>query len=126
MNFKTFLITENKEYLGQKVGDLLSALQDLEQNLASTGTRDAASQADLIVSQIRRVLHSDWDKSNRQSLAVLQKVAVALTKSIEEEGDVREIIPIAARELEGMLQKMGVPANKLAAPPQPGVAEKPE
>jgi uncharacterized protein YydD (DUF2326 family) len=118
MDFKNFLVIENKEYLGQKIGDILSALQDLEENLGSTGTRQAASQAEGIVSQIRRVLHSDWDRSNRQFLFALQKVAVALTKSIEEEGDVREIISSSARELEAVMQKMGVPVNKLASPPR--------
>jgi hypothetical protein len=121
MNFKDFLINENKEYLGQKVGDILSALQDLEENIDSLGLRYIASQAQSIVSQIRRVLHSDWDVSNRKFLQVIQKVGVAINRSVEGEGDVREVIPSAARELESLMQKMGVPLNKLASTePQAG------
>jgi hypothetical protein len=71
--FKTFLLNEQSAYLGQKIGDILTAAQELRDDSPNMGTRDVIRFSQRIVNQIRRILHSNWAKENRNSLQVLQK-----------------------------------------------------
>ena len=117
ISFRDFLINENKYYLGQRVGDVLTAIQDLQQNGEGMGRRQMTANAQRIVDQIRSILHSNWSKKEEKYLQPIQKVGVAIARAIEEKDDLDELLPTAASELEQMVSKMGVPVNSLATPP---------
>lgn len=114
MEFRKFLLNENKAYFSQKISDILSALQDLNDNAENLGTRHLVSNAELIVNQIRRILHTDWPQSEQNNLLVLQKCGVAIVKAIEEKD---ELIPIL-KSCQTELQQIGneTPTNKLVQP----------
>lgn len=116
MDFKYYLLNEDRVNLGQKIGDLLNASQDLEENGASMGMRQLAKNALGIVSQIRRIIHSNWTKEQEKYLRKLQKVGVAIMRTIEEKDDLKEILPSVSQELQSIQTELGVPLNKLATP----------
>jgi hypothetical protein len=114
--FKTFLLHEQTAYLGQKIGDILTAIQELRDDSKHMGTRDLVRFSQKIVNQIRRVLHSQWAREDKKHLLTLQKVGVAIMKAIEEKDDLVSVIASAAHELEQLSGRMGVPLHKLSAP----------
>lgn len=115
IRFKQFILNESQAYLGQKVGDILTAVQDLRDDAGNMGARDLTRFSERIVNQIRRILHSNWPREEKKHLVVLQKVAVALMKSIEEKDDLPGTIAGAASSLEKLVADLGVPIHKLAA-----------
>jgi len=120
LDFEEYLLNENKNYLGEKIGDILTALQDLSQNGKAMGTRQLMRGTEGVCNQIRKVLHSNWQKTNEKYLPTVQKVGVALMKAAEEKDDLPSIIDGAVGELEGLLDRMKVPVNTLAtAEPTP-------
>ncbi len=116
MNFKYFILNEGRAYLGIRLGDILNATQDLEQNAKSMGTRQMVKNAENIVSQIRRVLHTHWDKQEEESLKKLQKAAVALSRAIEEKDNLESIITAVKGELEELVGDLGQPIGELGKP----------
>lgn len=118
--FKYFLINENKSYLGHRVNDVLTALQDIQNDMENLGTRHLSRLAENIVNEIRKILHGQWDVQQHKHLAQLQKVAVAIMKTIEDKGDLKEILPASAQALQSIAGKLGVKTNELQAPEIPG------
>lgn len=114
--FSQFLINEERSYLGHRVGNVLTSLQDLQGDLENLGSRHMARLAEEIVNQIRKILHSNWNPKYHNQLKELQKVAVAIQKTIDDRGDLREIIPAAAQVLQNLSGKLGVRVNNLDAP----------
>lgn len=114
MRFKQFLINEQRAYLGQKVGDILTAAQELRDDARNMGTRDLTRFSERIVNQIRRILHSNWPREEKKYLKQLQKVGVAIMKAIDEKDDLPGTISGAATSLEKLVGDLGVPINKLA------------
>ena len=108
MGFKTYLINEEKSHLGHKVTDVLTAVHDLQDDMEHMGVRQTTRLADDIVNSIRKILHSQWSIKQQKHLGSLQKVAVALKKTIEDKGDLKQIIPAAAQELENVSTKLGI------------------
>lgn len=111
MEFKGFLLNEEKGHLGHKIKDVLTAAHDLQDDMEHMGARQIARLADAIVIRIRKILHSQWTPSQQKHLVQLQKVAVALKKAIEDKGDIKELIPAAAQELEMLSVKLGVKSS---------------
>lgn len=116
MNFKDFMINENAAYLGERVGDILTALSELQQNLKGMGKRQTAQTAEGIVNQIRRLLHSSWKKEDIKNLVPLQKIGAAIMRSIEEKDDMETIIASSLDELQKLSEKLGQPLNNLGSP----------
>lgn len=114
--FKQFYINEERSYLGHRVGDVLTSMQDLQNDMANLGTRQLARMAEAIVNQIRKILHSRWTPKYQHQLHDLQKVGVAIQKTIEEKGDLKEILPAAVQALSDLSGKLGVKINDLDAP----------
>lgn len=108
IGFKSFLILEEKGHLGRKISNVLTATTDLESDMEHMGIRQVARLADDIVNQIRKIIHSQWSPSQQKHLYKLQKIGVALKKAIEDKGNVKELIPAAAQELESITTKLGV------------------
>ncbi len=115
MNFKDFLFNENKFYLGQKTGDLLTAVQSLGEDAPNLGNRALIRAVQDLVNQIRRILHGRWDDEDLKYLKTLQKCGVALCKAIDEKQDLGEIISSVGNEIEDMIDKMGVPVNSVGS-----------
>jgi hypothetical protein len=116
MRFKEFLLIEQRAYLGQKVGDILTATQELRDDSKNMGSRDLTRFSEKIVNQIRRILHSQWPREEKKHLIHLQKIGVALMKSIEDKEDMPNVISSAAGELEKLSGKLGVPIHKITSP----------
>ena len=108
MDFKNFLLNEDNGYLGNKVSDVLTSLHDLQDDMPHMGTRQVTRLADDVVNHLRKILHSQWSPAQQKHLLQIQKVAVALKKAIEDKGDLKELIPSAAEELENLSTKLGV------------------
>ena len=123
IHFKDFLLNESKFFLAERLGDLLSALQDLIQNVDGMGLRQLSANSERIVNQMRRILHSNWSKKEEKYLKNLQKAAVALAKAIEDKQNLPDVLPAIVGELEGVLAKMGQPVNSMAGTEE---AEPPE
>lgn len=117
LSFRSYYqINESEAYLGHKIGDILNGLQDLIQNADGMGQRQVTKSADQIVNLIRRILHTHWPEEQENQLKSLQKVGVAIKKAIEEKGDLPSIIQGAGSELEKVMEKLGMPINKLGSP----------
>jgi len=116
MNFKQFLLNENKAYLGQKVGDILTSLKEINADSKTMGSRDLVRFSERVANQIRRILHSNWSKEEKRYLLTLQKVAVAIMKAIDEKNDLAGIIASSTTTLEKLVADLGVPIHKFASP----------
>lgn len=116
LEFRIELLTEDKSYLGRRISDILNGVHELDQNAPNIGTRELTNNAEGIVNQIRRILHTNWPRDDRKHLEALQKVGVAIMRSIEEKGDLPTVISNSGNELEKVLGDLGVKVNNLAAP----------
>jgi hypothetical protein len=119
MRFKEFLLNETSAYLAQKVGDVLTALQELQEDAANMGARDLTQYSQQIVNQIRRILHSSWPKEEKPHLVQLQKIAVAIMIAIDKKSDLPGTITAATSAMEKVVADLGVPINKLAGTETP-------
>lgn len=126
MQFKDFLLNEEKAYLSHKVSDVLTALHDLNGDLENLGSRQLNRMAEAIVNQIRRILHSQWSDKQIKHLKALQKSAVAIMKAIDEKGDLKSTLQGAAQELEGLSSSLGEPVSSIDAKGEPAKLKKPE
>lgn len=116
LQFKNFLLNENRTYLGEKVGDIMHAIDDLSQEGSHMGSRQLNKFAERVVARIRRILHSNWPQTEEESLKRLQKVAVALMKGIEEKDqDLPGVIQSVQQELQQLAGDLGVPINQLGS-----------
>lgn len=114
--FGLFLVNEEKSYLGHRVGDVLTAMQDIQQDMPNLGTRHLTKIAEDLVNQIRKIIHGSWSPKYFKHLQELQKVGVAIMRTIEEKGDLKELIPTATQMLQSLSSKLGVKVNALEAP----------
>lgn len=114
--FRMFLLNEERVYLSTKIGDILTALQELNKDAPNMGKRHLMRLIKNIVRQIRRILHSSWTFEEQQYLKVLQKTGVALMKGLDTNEDLPTLVSSAVSEIESLSEKMGEPINNLAAP----------
>lgn len=113
MRFWDFIINEDRDYLGQQVGDILSSLQSLSADADNLGNRQTMRAIQGIVSQIRRILHDSWPDSEDKTLKTLQKVAVALLKSVDSNADLKQVLATCVQVLEKSVSDLGTPINSL-------------
>jgi hypothetical protein len=118
--FKSFLINESKSYLGRKIANVLTALQELQEDMVNMGARHLLRSAEQIVNELRKILHGNWELENHGHLKGIQRVAVAIQRTIEDKGDLKEVIPAAAQALQDLSTKLGAKVNNLKAPEMPG------
>lgn len=114
--FKKFLLTEEKLTFGKRVNNVLSDLKSIQEDMDNLGTRHLASLVEDVVNQIRGILHSHWESNYFHFLKDLQKIGVALLKTIEEKGDLRDVIPTAVQALEEVASKIKTRMNDLSVP----------
>lgn len=114
--FNEYLINEDRNYLGQKVAQVLSDVQSLQNDMENLGSRRLSQHMQEIVDEIRTILHSRWNPKHLNRLQDLQAIAVAIQKAISEKGDVKSLLPMVAKSMETLSGKMGVKVNNLEAP----------
>ena len=115
MKFKEFILQENKAYFSQRVSDILSAIQDLNDSAQNMGVRNLVSNSETIVNQIRRIIHTHWPQSEDANLVLLQKCGVAIMKTIEEKGDLQAILKACQGQLENIVGQSDAPINQMAS-----------
>lgn len=115
MQFKDFILNENENYLMQRVGDILSSLQSTLDESESLGNRQIIKVSQAIVNQIRVILNDYWPDEQRPILKALQKIGVALMKSIDGSEDMRQTIASAVKVLESAVGKQESPINDLGS-----------
>jgi ppGpp synthetase/RelA/SpoT-type nucleotidyltranferase len=113
MEFKSFLLTEQKDYLANRVNDVLTGVHELLAAKKQMGAKQMVRNAEDVANQIRKILHNSWARSEHKYLKVLQKCGVALMRAIEEKGDLSDVFNSVRSELEKLSHKLRVPANKL-------------
>lgn len=114
MKFKDFILNESESNLIQKIADILSALQDLNESAPNMGARHLISNSQTIVNQIRRIIHTHWPQTEENKLLALQKCGVAIMKSIEEKEDLIKILKACEKSLEDLVSEEKGPINKIA------------
>ena len=101
MRFRDFLLNENKVYLSEKIGDLLTSLQNLQEDADGLSARAMERGLRGVVNQIRKILHSRWDDSEKATLLLLQKIGVGIMSGLDEtDVDMKELVASAVSELE--------------------------
>ena len=135
MEFKNFLITEQKDYLANRVNNVLNGVHELLAAKKQMGAKQMVRNAEDVANQIRKILHTSWPRSEHKYLKVLQKCGVALMKAIEDKGDLSDVFNSVRSELEKLSHNLRVPANKLGTGqehtpkrpegPPPGMEEPP-
>lgn len=113
MEFKNFILNENKAYFGQRVGDILNALQDLNDSAENMGARHLVSNAETIVNQMRRIIHTHWSQSEESNLIILQKCGVAIMKAIEEKDDLIPVLKACQQHVEEIIGEKETSINDL-------------
>jgi len=110
MEFKDFLLSENKSDFAVKVGDILSSLQDIYSDIDVMSKKDVFVYVINIVNKIRPLLKKDIGLNY---LKILQKIATALMKDYDEKNDPKDNIYSSIKELESLLSSVGLPINKI-------------
>ena len=116
MKFKYFLLNENRAFLSSRIGDILNALQDLSENFKNLGSRIVSKNAESIVDQIRRIIHTKWPDSEKNNLENLQACGVAIMKCIEEKDDLEMVLSACINTLQKSVENMETPINDLTSP----------
>jgi|SRR6185437_15697770 len=111
--FKQFLLLEQEEFLAQKIGDVLTALQSLADDSPHMGNRQLVKLSEKIVEQMRKILENRWSRDEESYLRGVQKAAVALAKACDTNQNMPEVIAGAKTELESIQKKLGAPVNNL-------------
>ena len=124
MGFKQFLITENKKFLGKKLSDVLNSLNDIQQDAPNLGQRHLVRLAEKEVNNLRSILKKSWSEPITQNyLPDIQRIAFNLAKTIEDKGDLKDMLPQALQELQTVSGRLGVKQNELEGVPVPGGEE---
>lgn len=113
MRFSEYLLLESGDFLATRIGDILTAVQELVEGGKQVGARQLVRNTEVIVSQIRKILHNSWPRAHQKHLKKLQKVGVALMKTIDEKGDLTEVLASAQEELQQLTGKLGKPVHSL-------------
>lgn len=115
IKFKNFLLTEQNEYLAHRIADVLTSVHELVDAKDQLGAKMFVRQTEVVVNQMRKILHTSWPRSDRKYLKVLQKCGVALMKAVEEKGDLPETFVSVKSELEKLTGKLGKPVSNVAS-----------
>jgi len=113
MKFKEFLMTESNQYFANKLSNILNALQDLNDTSDDIGAKHLVSNAQTIVNQLRRIIHTQWKQSEMPYVKTLQKCGVAIMKAIEEKNDLKGVLKACQSHIESIVNKQDTPLNNV-------------
>jgi cell division protein YceG involved in septum cleavage len=112
MRFKEFLLKENEDnYLEVKIGDILSALQNILEDSGVISKKDVNDHLVNIANRIKPLLNSG--NKNYKILKTLQKVAVTIYSGVENGDDPKNVAQGCIAELEALLSGNGSAINKI-------------
>ena len=111
-SFKQYLLNEDRAYFGERIGDVLNAVEDLVDNGNSMGTRQLVKKSEVIVNQIRRILHTNWPKKEEKNLEKLQDLGVAISRAIEDKDDLVNVLTSVKDNLSELSADLGQPVQK--------------
>ena len=118
LDFRSFVLNENRAFLGKEIGNILTSLQEIQEEASKIGTKNLVRFTDKIVCQVRSLLGGHWSGDDIKFLKSMQKVGVALSKALEENDNLEQTIGSCISEIESTLKKMNVPVNNLAVTPK--------
>lgn len=113
LNFRKFILKENLQLLGDKIGNLLKDLQELQENYQDIGMKTTLATVENLTSDIQAILRGHWDSSQKKHLKSLQKVGVRLSKLLDEKDDFEKALTDCVEELKNIATKLEVPLNDL-------------
>lgn len=115
MRFREYLLLEQKEYLADRISDILTGVHEMLGAEKQVSAKQQVRNAEYIANQIRKVLHASWPRTEHKHLRVLQKCGVALLKAVEDKGDLPETFNSVRSELEKLSGKLGQPVNTMGS-----------
>lgn len=118
LDFRSFVLNENRVFLGKEIGNILTSLQEIQEEASKIGTKNLVRFTDKIVCQIRSLLGGHWSGDDIKFLKSIQKAGIALAKALEENDNLEQVIGSAISEIQNTLKKMNVPVNNLAVTPK--------
>ncbi len=115
INFKNYLLSENKVLFSQRVGDIMNGLQELIDNPVNIGKDKGAKQ---IVDQIRsKILKTKWSSKLEGNLRTLQNCAANILMSLdpkrENRPDLNQVLSSCLKTLQQMSSNLDAPINNL-------------
>lgn len=115
INFKNYLLFENKVLFSQRVGDIMNGLQELIDNPVNIGKDKGAKQ---IVDQIRsKILKTKWSSKLEGNLRILQNCAANILMSLdpkkENRPDLNQVLSSCLKTLQQMSGNLEAPINNL-------------
>ncbi len=115
-------MTEQKDYLANRVNNVLTGVHELLAAKKQMGAKQMVRNAEDVANQIRKIIHASWPQSEHKYLKILQKCGVALMRAIDDKGDLPDAFNSVRAELEKLSHNLRVPVNKLGT----GAEEKPK
>lgn len=118
INFKDYLITENKVLFAQRLGDIMNGLDELINNPVNIGKDKSAKE---IADQIRsKFLRSKWPSNLEENQKILQKCAanilMCLDPKKENRPDLNTVLSGCLNILKQMSSNLDAPINNLMSP----------
>ena len=98
LDFRSYVLNENRAFLGKEIGNILTSLQEIQEEASKIGT--------------------NWSGDDIKFLKSMQKAGIALAKALEENDNLEQVISGAISEIESTLKSMNVPVNNLAVTPK--------
>lgn len=123
MRFREFLLKEDRESLAERIGDILSALQNFAP-IAEKRSQASLSAAKNIVAQIRKITRNTDPRDILEQIEKLVDIGVMLSNAVDGKGDktLPQATDIAIAAIRGIVDKLGAPINTIAS----GDSPKPE
>jgi len=119
MNFKEFFIFENLGYLAKDLGDLLTSLQEYQDELNSLQKipkKRLNNICNSAFNKIKSILASgNLPRDKNKEILVLQKICYAFYKIEKNELDYKQFFPNIVKNLEYVITQLGMPINKIAS-----------
>jgi uncharacterized protein (UPF0147 family) len=118
MEFKNYLLIENKNLFAERAGDILSALQELSDDPKNLNKKQLAIN---IANQMRKsfLRGNKWPKMEgevNQIITIAYNILKSCDPKQESKLDLDEVIKSSIVKLQNLINNMKVPVNNLAAP----------
>jgi hypothetical protein len=117
ISFKKFMIKENIELLGEKIGSIYSKAKNLQDSFNDIGPKMTAKELQGIISDIQSVIKGHLAVDNKKNMGILQDLGVAISKEIDpknkEKNGMEWLMSLVTDNLEQLSTKLGVPINDL-------------
>lgn len=118
INFKNYLLIENKTLFSQRLGDIMNALQELLNNPIKIGKDKSAKK---IADEIRsRFLKTKWSSSLEGNLIILRNCAANILMSLdpkkENRKDLESVLKACLNKLQQMSSNLDAPINNITSP----------